>query len=81
MSAVGEPRVRRFAYSARRSEGENRSKETSERRAVEPLLLDVADASSIKNAESEIATKCGYLDVLVNNAGINYDTWETVESA
>ena len=48
---------------------------------VEPLALDVADASSIKNAENEVATKYGYLDVLVNNAGINYDTWETAEDA
>jgi NAD(P)-dependent dehydrogenase (short-subunit alcohol dehydrogenase family) len=49
--------------------------------AVEPVLLDVADPSSIKNAQSEIATKYGLLDVLVNNAGINYDTWETAENA
>ena len=48
---------------------------------VERLALDVADASSIKNAENEVATKYGYLDVLVNNAGINYDTWETAEDA
>ncbi len=48
---------------------------------VEPLALDVADASNIKNAEDEVATKYGCLDVLVNNAGINYDTWETVENA
>ena len=48
---------------------------------VEPLALDVADASSIKNAENEVVTKYGYLDVLVNNAGINYDTWETAEDA
>jgi short-subunit dehydrogenase involved in D-alanine esterification of teichoic acids len=31
--------------------------------------------------ENEIATKYGYLAVLVNNAGINYDTCETVDSA
>ncbi len=48
---------------------------------VEPLLLDVAGEHSIKNAASEITGRYGYLDVLVNNAGINYDTWETVENA
>src|SRR5215469_7678754 len=48
---------------------------------VEPVLLDMADASSIKKAQNGIATKYGYLDVLVNNAGINYDTWETAENA
>jgi NAD(P)-dependent dehydrogenase (short-subunit alcohol dehydrogenase family) len=48
---------------------------------VEPVALDVANASSIKKAAAEVASRHGYLDVLVNNAGINYDTWETVEKA
>jgi len=48
---------------------------------VEPLLLDVANADSITKAAAEVANRYGYLDVLVNNAGINYDTWETVERA
>ena len=48
---------------------------------VEPLALDVADARSIEKAAAEVASRYGYLDVLVNNAGINYDTWETVENA
>jgi NAD(P)-dependent dehydrogenase (short-subunit alcohol dehydrogenase family) len=48
---------------------------------VEPLVLDVANASSIKKAAAEAASRYSYLDVLVNNAGINYDTWETVENA
>jgi len=46
---------------------------------VEPLVMDVADASSIKQAAAEVGSRYSYLDVLVNNAGINYDTWETVE--
>src|SRR5579872_3664720 len=48
---------------------------------VEPSALDVADAESIRNAAAEVAGRYGYLDVLVNNAAIHYDTWETVESA
>ena len=48
---------------------------------VEPLALDVANARSIKKAAAEVASRYGSLDVLVNNAGINYDTWETVENA
>ena len=48
---------------------------------VEPLPLDVADANSIKDAAAEVARRHGRLDVLINNAGINYDTWETVENA
>ena len=49
--------------------------------AVEPLSLDVADAGSIQKAAAEIASRYGYLDVVVNNAGINYDTWEKAENA
>jgi NAD(P)-dependent dehydrogenase (short-subunit alcohol dehydrogenase family) len=48
---------------------------------VEALVLDVGDASSIKKAADDVASRYGYLDVLVNNAGINYDTWETAENA
>lgn len=48
---------------------------------VEPLVLDVANAPSIEKAAEVVVSRYGYLDVLVNNAGINYDTWETAENA
>jgi NAD(P)-dependent dehydrogenase (short-subunit alcohol dehydrogenase family) len=48
---------------------------------IEPLLLDVADPASIEKAAREVAGRFGHLDVLVNNAGINYDTWETADNA
>jgi NAD(P)-dependent dehydrogenase (short-subunit alcohol dehydrogenase family) len=48
---------------------------------VESLLLDVADIASIEKAAEIVAGRYGYLDVLINNAGINYDTWETAENA
>jgi len=48
---------------------------------VEPLVLDVDNSKSIAKAAAEVANQYQHLDVLVNNAGINYDTWETVESA
>ena len=48
---------------------------------VEPLVLDVADPTSITKAADEVDRRHGQLDILVNNAGINYDTWETVQSA
>ncbi len=48
---------------------------------VEPLVMDVADANSIANAAAEVAKQYERLDVLINNAGINYDTWETVANA
>ena len=48
---------------------------------VEPLALDVADANSIAKAAAEVARRRSQLDILINNAGINYDTWETVANA
>jgi len=48
---------------------------------VEPVVLDVANASSIEKAAAEVSSRYDWLDVLINNAGINYDTWETVENA
>lgn len=48
---------------------------------VEPIALDVADPRSIKEAAAEVKRRYDHLDVLINNAGINYDTWETVENA
>jgi hypothetical protein len=48
---------------------------------VEPFSLDVADMGSIQKAAAEVANRYGDLDVIVNNAGINYDTWENAENA
>jgi NAD(P)-dependent dehydrogenase (short-subunit alcohol dehydrogenase family) len=48
---------------------------------IEPVVLDVANVSSIEKAAAEISSRYDCLDVLINNAGINYDTWETVENA
>ena len=48
---------------------------------IEPIALDVSNADSIKQAAAEISKRHGHLDVLINNAGINYDTWETAENA
>jgi len=48
---------------------------------VEPLVLDVADAESITRAAADLTNRFGYLDVLINNAAIYYDTWEKVENA
>jgi len=50
-------------------------------RVIEPVVLDVGDVSSIKHAAAEVERRYGRLDVLINNAGINYDTWETAETA
>lgn len=42
--------------------------------AVHPLLLDAGNDDSVKAAAATIAEKFGRLDVLVNNAGGNFDT-------
>src|SRR6185312_1344844 len=43
---------------------------------AEPLPLDVTDAGSIAAAARRVGERNGRLDVLVNNAAIDYDTWQ-----
>jgi NAD(P)-dependent dehydrogenase (short-subunit alcohol dehydrogenase family) len=44
---------------------------------VDPRRLDVADPDSVRELASGLRDDYGRLDVLVNNAGILYDTWES----
>ena len=46
-----------------------------------PVELDVTSESSIRNAKQIVAQRYGRLDLLVNNAGINYDSWQRTISA
>lgn len=48
---------------------------------VIPRALDVADAAGVEAAAEWVAGEFGRLDVLVNNAGINYDTWQRAATA
>lgn len=48
---------------------------------VEAIVLNVDDPSSVAKAATEVASHYDRLDVLINNAGINYDTWETAKNA
>lgn len=43
---------------------------------VRPMALDVADPASIAAAAAWLETTFGWLDVLINNAAIHYDTWQ-----
>jgi NAD(P)-dependent dehydrogenase (short-subunit alcohol dehydrogenase family) len=44
---------------------------------VTAVHLDVTDPATIDAAAAGVADRHGHLDVLVNNAGIDYDTWQT----
>ena len=48
---------------------------------VEYLALDVNDASSIEQAQAEVARRHGRLDILVNNAGVTFDALDLPPSA
>ena len=48
---------------------------------IVPIQLDVSDTDSIQRAQEQVAVDFNVLDVLVNNAGINYDTWQNVLNA
>ena len=43
---------------------------------AESLPLDVTDPASIAAAARQVGERYGRLDVLVNNAAIDYDTWQ-----
>jgi NAD(P)-dependent dehydrogenase (short-subunit alcohol dehydrogenase family) len=44
---------------------------------LEVRSVDVADAAAIETLGASLASDPGRLDVLVNNAAIHYDTWQT----
>jgi NAD(P)-dependent dehydrogenase (short-subunit alcohol dehydrogenase family) len=48
---------------------------------VLPRQLDVADPDSITRLAAQVEQEFGRLDVLVNNAGILYDTWQQASNA
>lgn len=43
--------------------------------------LDVTDATSVDSIQTYIKTQFNRLDALINNAGINYDSWQKAETA
>ncbi len=51
------------------------------RHRIHVLRLDVTDAISVQAAVQTLAERVGHLDLLINNAGINYDTWQKGSSA
>jgi len=49
--------------------------------AVLPLRLDVTDPDSIDRLVQTVQQRFGYLDILINSAGILYDTWQKASNA
>lgn len=54
---------------------------TNEGLHVLPRQLDVTDPESISRLAADLDQEFGRLDVLVNNAGILYDTWQQPSTA
>lgn len=54
---------------------------TNERLSVLARRLDVTDQDSINCLAAEVEREFGRLDVLINNAGIHYDTWQRATNA
>ncbi|MEL6778220.1 MAG: SDR family oxidoreductase [Cyanobacteria bacterium J06597_16] len=48
---------------------------------VVPCQLDVTQPADIEQVAAQISREYGRLDVLINNAGILYDTWQTAAAA
>jgi len=49
--------------------------------AVDALAIDVTDPGTVSEAAAQIVERYGRLDVLVNNAGVHYDTSQSAQSA
>ncbi|MEO1393984.1 MAG: SDR family oxidoreductase [Cyanobacteria bacterium J06634_5] len=53
----------------------------SDELTVIPVRLDVTQQEDIEQAAKQIEQDYGRLDILINNAGILYDTWQTAADA
>ena len=49
--------------------------------AVVPCRLDVTKLADIEEVATQIEQDYGRLDILINNAGVLYDTWQTAVAA
>jgi NAD(P)-dependent dehydrogenase (short-subunit alcohol dehydrogenase family) len=63
------------------SRGETAAQRLRDRDRVLVRRLDVTEQATVDALADEISRRYGRLDVLVNNAGIDYDTWQRAETA
>ena len=54
---------------------------SSDSSTVHYQSLDVSDDSSVAKLKKDISERFGRLDILINNAGINYDSWQSALEA
>ena len=73
--------VHLIATSRDHGKGEEAVASLSQYGDVSFCQLDVRDEKSIQNCFEYLLSTFGRLDALINNAGINYDTWQQVDNA
>lgn len=62
------------------TKGEHAAAQLNTKQVI-PHQLDVSDPDSIERLRAWVTSEFGVLDVLVNNAGILYDTWQRASEA
>jgi NAD(P)-dependent dehydrogenase (short-subunit alcohol dehydrogenase family) len=63
------------------AKGEEAAARLTDSRRVTAIQLDCASETSVRAAAQEIRHRIGRLDILVNNAAVHYDTWQTSSRA
>lgn len=63
------------------NKAERAARELGDAGRLTALALDVADQAGVDAAAAAVEQRFGALHVLINNAGINYDTWQKAETA
>jgi len=61
--------------------GENAIKDLGNLENLHYYNLDITDQSSVDRLQADVLNSFGKLDILINNAGINYDTWQNAYNA
>ncbi len=79
--ALIQHRIQVIATSRNVDNAKKAQKELSQYGSITFHQLDVTDFESIMRLYASIKTNFGKLDILINNAGVNYDTWHNAGNA